>query len=98
MSRVEIHYPDNRWIPSDWPIKPKDRDLCVIILKSNDDPVRIVQYRDGLFYYIRDILWHDVIFEYFEIDKVSFWKPLNLPEDVNECIQKDINEVLEYGA
>lgn len=56
MSSVEMHYPDNRWIPSDCPIKPKDKELCAIILKNNDDPVRIVQYRDGLFYHVHDIL------------------------------------------
>ena len=96
MSRVEIHHPKNRWIPSNFPIKPKDRELCVIILKDNDDPVRIVQYRDGLFYNVRDILWHDCIFEYFETHEISHWKPLDLPEDVNEGIQKEIDEVFEY--
>ena len=96
MSRVEIQYPENRWIPSDCQIKPKDKELCTIILKNNDDPVRIVQYRDGLFYHIRDILWHDCIFEYFENEKVSYWKSLDLPEDVNEGIQKEIDEVFEY--
>lgn len=98
MSRVEIHYPDNRWTPSDCPIKPKDRELCVIILKDNDDPVRIVQYRGEIFYNIRDILWNDCIFEYFEKDKVSYWKSLGLPKDVNDSIQKEIDEVFEYGA
>ena len=96
VEKGEIDYPENRWIPSDCPIKPKDKELCTIILKSNDDPVRIVQYRDGLFYHIRDILWHDCIFEYFEIDEVSYWKPLDLPEDVNGSIQKEIDEVFEY--
>lgn len=61
VEKGEIDYPENRWIPSDCPIKPKDKELCTIILKSNDDPVRIVQYRDGLFYHIRDILWHGTI-------------------------------------
>ena len=98
MSRVEIQYPENRWIPSDCQIKPKDKELCTIILKNNDDPVRIVQYRDGLFYHVHDILWHDCIFEYFETDEVSYWKPLDLPEDVNEGIQKEIDEVFEYGT
>ena len=98
MNRVEIHYPDNMWIPSDFQIKPKDKELCIIILRSNDDPVRIVQYRDEIFYNIQDILWHDCIFEYFETNKVSYWKPLDLPEDVNEGIQKEIDEVFEYGT
>lgn len=33
MSRVEIYYPDDRWIPVDWPIKPQDKQLCVVIHK-----------------------------------------------------------------
>ena len=95
VEKGEIDYPENRWIPSDCQIKPKNKELCTIILKNNDDPVRIVQYRDGLFYYIRDILWHDCIFEYFENEKVSYWKPLDLPEDVNESIQKEIDEGIQ---
>ena len=34
VEKGEIDYPENRWIPSDCPIKPKDKELCTIILKA----------------------------------------------------------------
>ena len=47
MSRVEIHYPDDKWIPFDWPIKPQDKQLCVVIPNIGNKNPLICQWRWG---------------------------------------------------
>lgn len=89
MSRVEIYYPDDKFIPSDWPIKPQNRQLCVVIM--NDDnlvDLRICQYRNGFF------VDHDcgVMNPWSNVDR---WKPLGLPADVNERVLEKIEKWFE---
>lgn len=45
MSKVEIEIPDNRWLRGEWQIRPKDRQLCVVIPNIGNKNLLICQWR-----------------------------------------------------
>ena len=109
MSRVEIYYPDDKFIPSDWTIKPQNRQLCVVIHKYSSQTPRIYQYRKADWLhpkkdYFLDVSekwnlgslgideWNPSFLEWWGVDR---WKPLGLPEDVNERIMVEIEKWFE---
>ena len=111
MSRVEMHYPDDKWIPSDWPIKPQNLQLCVVIHKYGSQTPCIYQYRKADWLhtkkdYFLDVSekwnldsfgieeWNPSFMEWWGVDR---WKPLGLPDDVNERIISEIDKWLKEG-
>lgn len=95
MNKIKMKISDGGWFPSGCNTIPQNKQLCIIFLENNDNPIRICQYRDEIFYDVRDILWHDCVSEVFKIDRVRIWKPLGLPSDVNERILAEIEEWFE---
>ena len=106
MSRVEIYYPDDKFIPSDWPIKPQNRQLCVVIFKIIKLPhICFFIEKDCTFLDIQSIKMENSRTEKRETETISYstmdwngvdcWKPLGLPEDVNTQILADIEKWFE---
>lgn len=111
MSKVEIEIPDNRWLRGEWQIRPKDRQLCVVIPNIGNKNLLICQWRWGThnhvgmdaFCDISERFYHErfgIIEEYFRpeylgMGNVDRWKPLGLPADVNELVLTEIEEWFE---
>ena len=109
MSRVEIYYPDDKFIPSDWPIKPQNRQLCVAIHKYGGRTPRIYQYRKADWLHPKNDYFLDVS-EKWNLDSLGIdewnpsflewwgvdrWKPLGLPAEVNERVLVEIEKWFE---
>lgn len=109
MSRVEMHYPDDKWIPSDWPIKPQNLQLCVVIHKYGGQTPKIYQYRKADWLHPEKDYFLDVS-EKWNLDSLGIeewnpsfldwrcvdrWKPLWLPADVEERVLAEIEEWFE---
>ena len=92
MSKVEIEIPDDDWFQVECNTRPQDKQLCVVV--TNENVVSICQFRKN------EELLGDC---FLCIDKSRFiswmfvdrWKPLGLPEYVNERILVDIEKWLE---
>ena len=111
MSKVEIEIPDDRWLRGEWQIRPKDRQLCVVIPNIGNKNLLICQWRWGThnhvgmnaFCDISERFYHErfgIIEEYFRpeylgMGNVNRWKPLGLPEDVNGRILIEIEKWFE---
>ena len=111
MSTVEIEIPDDRWLRGEWQIRPKDRQLCVVIPNIGNKNLLICQWRWGThnhvgmnaFCDISERFYHErfgIIEEYFRpeylgMGNVDRWKPLGLPADVNERILAEIEKWFE---
>ena len=92
MSKGQIEKPDGRWVRGEWGFRPPDKQLCVV--NTNENTVTIWQFRES----------GELIGDCFLcIDKsryiswmfVDRWKPLGLPDDVNECIIAEIEKWFE---
>lgn len=92
MSRVEIYYPDDKFIPSDWPIKPQNKEICTVI--TNENVVTICQFRKNE-KLIGDCFLCIDKSRYISWMFVDFWKPLGLPADVNERVLSEIEKWFE---
>ena len=105
MSKVEIEIPDDDWFQVECNTRPQDKQLCVVILKRDDrikKNLLIMQWvasdtkeSGGCFVEIpingTDKCKRYYVGMYF----VDRWKPLGLPEYVNERILVDIEKWLE---
>ena len=95
MSKVEIKIPDDRWFRGEWQFKPQDKQLCVVIPKDRNIPVLICQYREEKVVSIDIFLYSSGTKLYSEWAEVDRWKPLGLPEDVNERVLAEIEKWFE---
>ena len=39
MSVIEISLPDDRWFSGEWEIRPKDKQMCTVLMKDDLFPV-----------------------------------------------------------
>ena len=109
MSKVEIEIPDDRWFRGEWQFRPQDKQLCVVIHKYGSQTPWIYQYRKADWLhpkkdYFLDVSekwnldslgideWNPSFLEWCGVDR---WKPLGLPDDVNECIIAEIEKWFE---
>ena len=111
MSKVEIEIPDDRWLRGEWQIRPKDRQLCVVIPNIGNKNLLICQWRwrthnhvgINAFCDISERFYHErfgIIEEYFRpeylrMGNVDRWKSLGLPADVEERVIEEIEKWFE---
>ena len=105
MSKVEIEIPDDRWFRGEWDFRPQDKQLCVVIPKWCDGLPMIAQYRrksvDGVdcFHILGTMSlisrFQPSDIKYQAISHIRFWKPLWLPEDVEERVLAEIEKWFE---
>ena len=111
MSKVEIEIPDNRWFSRELKTRPQDRQLCVVISNVTGIPmigmffenVRIDKYsskRYDCFFDVIQAMEFKRMFRnnepsFLPLDRVDRWKPLGLPDDVNERILAEIEKWFE---
>lgn len=48
MSKIQIEIPDNGWFHRESPVRPQDKQLCVVILNQGSKIPRIFQYREDM--------------------------------------------------
>lgn len=106
MSKVEIEIPDGRWFRGEWQFKPQDKQLCMVIHKHGISYPNIYQWREEFNSFV-DVYEKFLMDEYEEngywnpsfaqMNNISFWKPLGLPEDVNERVLTEIKKWFEDG-
>lgn len=109
MSKVEIEIPDDRWFRGERDFRPKDKQLCVVIHKYGGQTPQIYQYRKADWLhpkndYFLDVSekwnldslgideWEPSFMEWWGVDR---WKPLGLPEDVEERVLTEIEKWFE---
>lgn len=107
MSKIQIEIPDNGWFHRESPVRPQDKQLCVVILNQGSKIPRIFQYREDM---NNDFCFLDIenCVDYFEYEIapddaacyavwkcVDRWKPLGLPTDVSELVLAEIEEWFE---
>lgn len=97
MSKVEIEIPDDRWFRGEWQFKPQDKQLCVIIPKEYITEIGMYDERHNRFLRVnttstvRELFGNTKHYSaWVHITDVELWKPLGLPEDVNERILAEI--------
>lgn len=99
MSKVEIEIPDDRWFRGEWQFRPQDKQLCVVIHKYGYQTPWIYQYRKADWLHPKNDYFLDVSEEwnpsFLEWCGVDRWKPLGLPEDVNDRILVEIEKWFE---
>ena len=102
MSKVEIEIPDDRWFRGEWRVRPQDKQLCVVIEKESlfNTCIGIAQYRKGNdnFRYVLSHMIEKYGIGYINMNAVDRWKPLGLPEDVNERGVAEIEKWFEEDA
>lgn len=109
MSKAEIEISDDRWFRGKWDFRPRDKQLCVVLLKDDLFP-RIYQWNKGIDCgdrifrgYFTDVSSTKVLMEIGEVaedwqiymELIDRWKPLGLPADVNDRILTDIEKWFE---
>ena len=105
MSKVQIEIPDDRWFRGEWQFRPQDKQLCAVILKHDD---RIKKSLLIMQWTASDTKESGGCFEEIPANKtdkykrfytgmyfVDRWKPLGLPDDVNERIVNEIEKWFE---
>ena len=105
MSKVEIKIPDDRWFRGEWRVRPRDKQLCIVIPRWCDGMPMIAQYRyksvDKLdCFHILGTMFHISYFrpsdiKYQAMSHIRFWKPLGLPADVEERILAEVEKWFE---
>ena len=87
--KVGIGAMNGEWIPGNSEVKPKDMGLYIVYNMHNECPLRVCQYRDNMFCDIRDILLQEVVvFGRFYVHEVNYWKPIDLPSEANDLLDK----------
>lgn len=89
MSLANIEISDDGWISGK--TRPQNKQLCLVILDDDNlVDLRICQYRNG---FVFD--WDcGVMNPWSEVDR---WKPLDLPENLNDRILEQIEKQFEEG-
>ena len=109
MSKVENEVPDDKWFRGEWRFRPRDKQLCAVIFNKVIQPPLICLFleKDCVFLDIHSIKKrcsktdkHEektVSYITMNWDGVDRWKPLWLPEDVEERILEEIEKWFEDG-
>lgn len=92
MSKVQIEIPEDRWFRGEWQFRPQDKQLCVVIPKDKKMDVDIFQYRNKMFLNICALQMMGIADCVIYMDDIDRWKPLGLPEDVNERVLAEIEK------
>lgn len=102
MSKVEIEISDDRWFRGEWQFKPQDKQLCVIIPKKYITEIGMYDERHNRFLRVnttstvRELFGNTKYYSaWVRIRDIDRWKPLGLPEDVNEWILAKIEKWFE---
>lgn len=105
MSKIQIEIPDDGWFHRESPVRPQDKQLCLVIPKG-ENYVGIYQYRapekrwpqflDVSHAFVYSNMDTDFrlkhYLDYISPGYVDRWKPLELPKDVNERILEEIEK------
>ena len=99
MSKVELILPNDRWFGGGWEVRPKDKEICVVIDSEYLHVPQIYQYREDRFLCIGDMWVLSEINEsvtpiWIGWEEIEWWKPLGLPRDVDERIKAEIEKWL----
>ncbi len=110
MGKVTINIPDDRWFSSEWSIRPADKELCVVIHKYGNQTPGIYQYRKADWLHPKSDYFLDVSGKwrldsfdcgdewepsFATMSLIDCWKPLGLPEEVNERLLIEIESWFE---
>ena len=102
MSKVQIEIPDDRWFSGEWQTRPLDKQLCVIIPKEYITEIGMYDERHNRFLRVnttstvRELFGNTKYYStWVHITDVDRWKPLGLPEDVNDWILMKIDKWFE---
>lgn len=105
MSKVQIEIPDYRWFRGEWPIRPSDKQLCLVIRKNASKIPVVHQYRESLDdyclidiedcinYYTSGLRYQKRCFTTWE--DVERWTTIELPEDVHDQVLAEIEKWFE---
>lgn len=111
MSRVEIEIPDDGWISGNSDIKPENKQLCVAISGITGIPMigiylknimldKYSEQRENCFFDVicamefKKMLRNDMP-SFMPLSVVYRWKPLGLPEYINNRIVSEIDKWFE---
>lgn len=102
MSKVQIEIPGDRWFRGEWKIRPQDKQLCVVIPKEYITEIGMYDEKYDRFLRVnttstvrelfRNTKYYSAWVNMRDIDR---WKPLGLPQDVNERILAEIEKWFE---
>ena len=102
MSKVEIEIPDDRWFRGEWEIRPQDKQLCVIIPKEYITEIGMYDERHNRFLRVnttstvRELFGNTKHYSaWVNMRDIDRWKPIGLPDDVNERILAEIEKWFE---
>ena len=92
---VQNDNPNDEWFSGNSEIRPHDKQLCVVIPKDKEIDVDIFQYRNKIFINICALQMMGITDCVIHMDDIDRWKPLGLPQDVNERILAEIERWFE---
>ena len=99
MSKVQIKILDDRWFRGEWKFRPQDKQLCVIISEKYITEIGMYDEKHNRFLRVNTTSTVRELFGYtkyysawIHMTHIDRWKPLGLPEDVNERILAEIEK------
>ena len=99
MSKVEIEIPDDRWFRGEWDFRPQDKQLCVLISKEYITEIGMYDEKYDRFLRVNTTSTVRELFgntKYYaamvNMRDIDCWKPIELPEDVNDRILSEIEK------
>lgn len=102
MSKVEIEIPDDRWLRGEWDFRPHDKQLCIIIPKEYIAEIGMYDEKYDRFLRmnttstVRELFGNTKYYSaWVNMRDIDRWKPLGLPEDVNERVLAEIEKWFE---
>ena len=102
MNKVEIEIPDDRWFSGEWDFRPQDKQLCVIIPKEYITEIGMYDEKYDRFLRmnttstVRELFGNTKYYSaWVNMRDIDRWKPLGLPEDVNERVLAEIEKWFE---
>lgn len=102
MSKVQIEVPDDRWFRGEWDFRPQDKQLCVVIPKEYITEIGMYDEKyDGFLHVnttstVRELFGNTKYYSaWVNMRDIDRWKPLGLPQDVNERILAEIEKWFE---
>ena len=102
MSTVNIEIPDDRWFQGEWDFRPQDKQLCIIIPKEYITEIGMYDEKYDRFLRVNTTSTVRELFgntKYYSarvnMRDIDRWKPIGLPEDVNDRILLEIEKWLE---
>lgn len=102
MSKVQIKIPDDRWFQGEWKFRPQDKQLCVIISEKYITEIGMYDEKHNRFLRVnttstvRELFGNTKHYSaWVHTTDIDRWKPLGLPEDVNERVLVEIEKWFE---